>query len=189
MDLDAVKAATWHLHVKAERSGVIADIIAGRASARAVAMLWRGLLPVYQALDSSVFGGAALAGAAAIEADLFVLAPGVDVPLLPQGVAYAERVRGAGEALVAHAYVRYLGDLNGGSILRRRLAGSLGETAFGLAFLDYSAIEDRAAFTRNYRAKLDREVRSRAFDPILHETLVAFEMTIALSDAARAAAT
>jgi heme oxygenase (biliverdin-producing, ferredoxin) len=188
MNLDAVKAATWHLHVQAERSGVIADIIAGRASARGMALLLRGLLPVYQVLDASPFGHPALARAAAIEADLRVLAPGVEVPLLPQGAAYAERVGVAGEALIAHAYVRYLGDLNGGPVLQRCLTHNLDAPLPRLLFNDYPGTADRAAFTRDYRATLDRVVQAREWEPILRETLIAFEMTIALSEAARAAA-
>lgn len=186
MGLDAIKDATWHLHTRAERSGVIADIIAGRASRLAVALLLRGLLPVYQVLDGSVFGGAALARTAAIEADLRVLAPGVDVVLLPEGTVYADRVRAAGEAVVAHAYVRYLGDLNGNLILRRRLVDSLGDVAAQLKFFGDFEMFDRVAFTQDYRVSLDRAVRLERFEAVLQEALIAFEMTIALSEAAKA---
>ena len=60
-DLAAIKVATWALHTQAERSGVIADILAGRASRFEVALLLRNLLPVYQMLDASPYGGPALA--------------------------------------------------------------------------------------------------------------------------------
>jgi heme oxygenase (biliverdin-producing, ferredoxin) len=187
MGLDAIKAATWDLHAKAERSGVMADVLAGRTSRFAVALLLRGLLPVYQVLDVSPFGGAPVARAEAIEGDLCVLMPGMDVPLLPEGLAYADRVRTAGDTLVAHAYVRYLGDLNGGQVMRRRLAACLGDVAPQLRFFDYPGIADVAGLTRDYRAALDRAVRAGDSRAIAQEAVVAFEMNIALSEAVWAA--
>lgn len=185
MDLDAIKAATWALHTKAERSGIIADIIAGRANQYGVALLWRNLLPVYQALDRSAFGHPALARSDAIEADLRLLAPGVDVPLLPEAAAYADRVRAAGDGLVAHAYVRYLGDLNGGRIMKHRLAACLGVMAAKVTFHDYPALADPGAFVRSYRSALDLAVQAVPHELAAGEALVAFEMNIALSQAVK----
>jgi hypothetical protein len=91
------------MHTQAERSGVIADILAGRASRAAVGLLLRGLLPIHQGLDAPQFNEPSLARTATIEADLQVLAPGAEVKLLPEGTAYAERVRAAGGVQVAYA--------------------------------------------------------------------------------------
>jgi hypothetical protein len=180
--LDEIKAATRGLHVRAERSGVIADILGGRASRPAVALLLRGLLPVYQVLDLSTFGHLALARVGPIEADLQTLAPGADVALLPEGAAYGEQVRAAGEGLVAHAYVRYLGDLNGGPLIER----CLGAAGAGLTFFAHPGIADPSGFARDFRAHLDRVVRAADFDAVLREVMVSFEMTIALSEAVKA---
>jgi heme oxygenase (biliverdin-producing, ferredoxin) len=185
--LDAVKAATWDLHTRAERGGIIAEIMAGRASRLGVALLLRNLLPVYQVLDGSRFGVPALARSAAIEADLLVLWPDVELPLLAEGRAYAERVelavRGDGSALIAHAYVRYLGDLNGGRIMRRRLVACLGDLAGGLTVHEYPMLRDKDAFTRAYREELDAAVRAAEFELVVQEAMAAFEMNIALSEA------
>ncbi len=192
MDLDAIKAATWGLHTKAERTGIIADIVAGRASRLGVALLLRNLLPVYEALDGSLLGHPVLVRCAVIEADLRLLSPYAELPLLAEGAAYAEQVRcaaaGDGEALIAHAYVRYLGDLNGGQILKRQLVRCLGELAHDLRFHDYPGLEDRRAFAQAYRDELDTAVRGARFDDLVREAVTVFEMNIALSEAVRAAA-
>ncbi len=184
MDLDAIKAATWNLHIRAERSGIIADILAGRASRFGVALLLRNLLPVYQVLDASVFGHPALARSAAIEADLMVLAPDVALPLLPQGAAYAAQVLGAGDGLAGHAYVRYLGDLNGGRVMRRRLR----KIGAPMTFHDYPGLDDLDPFIRDYRKVLDQAVRAAPFEAVQREALAGFEMNIALSEAVGRAA-
>ena len=125
---------------------------------------------------------------AAIEADLRVLAAGTDLPLLPQAVAYADRVRAAGERrLVAHAYVRYLGDLNGGRIMQRRLALCLGEQA-PVAFHEFPHMDDPDRFTQDYREMLDQAVRNATFEPVRQEALAAFSLNIALSEAVKTAA-
>lgn len=61
------------------------------------------------------------------------------------------------ELLVAHAYVRQLGDLSGGQILRRVAARALRLTGEeGLAFYSFPEIPDFAQFKCEYRARLDR---------------------------------
>ncbi len=188
--LDAVKAATWNLHKHAERTGIVADILAGRARREGVALFLRNLLPVYQILDASVFGRPGLVRSAAIEADLRVLSPEAEPALLPEGAAYAEWVREVvseeGARLVAHAYVRYLGDLNGGAILRRYLITCLGDTAKALTFLDHPLLDDKAAFTRAYRLELDQAVQAAGVDAVVLETKLAFALNIALSAAVSA---
>jgi hypothetical protein len=187
MGLDGVRAASWELHARAEGAGIIADILAGRASRYGVALLLRNLLPVYQVLDASAFGVPALARSGAITMDLHLLAPDKDLPLLAAGAAYADRVRQAGAGLVGHAYVRYLGDLNGGRVLRRRMADCLGDVGRALSFHDYPALGDLDRFTRDYREGLDRVVRAVGCETVLREVLVGFELNIALAEAVRAA--
>ncbi len=190
--LDAVKAATWPWHARAERSGIIADILAGRATRFGVALLLRNLLPAYQALDATRFGLPSLVRTSAIQADLLALMPGADPPLLAEATAYADLVHLAakddGNRLIAHAYVRYLGDLNGGLIMKRRLITCLGEVAQSLTFHDYPLVKDTRAFARAYRADLDLAVREGAFDLVAAEAAKAFRLNIALSEAVRAKA-
>lgn len=190
--LDAVKAATWAWHARAERSGIIADILAGQATRFSVALLLRNLLPVYQALDATRFGLPPLRRSAAIQADLLVLVPGANLPLLAEATAYADLVReaakGDGTRLIAHAYVRYLGDLYGGLIMKRRLLGCLGVLAGRLTFHDYPLIQDIRAFARAYREDLEMVVQEAVLDLVAAEAVTAFKLNIALSEAVRAKA-
>jgi heme oxygenase len=188
--LDGVKAATWDLHMRAERGGIIADILAGKATRSGVALLLRNLLPVYRGLDASRFCAPGLARCEAIEADLRVLSPDAEPPLLPEGRAYADRVLEAvqldGPELVAHAYVRYLGDLNGGRIMQRRLVACLGDAAQGLTVHAYPTLADPAGFIPVYRAQLDAAMTAGDPDVVVREALVAFDLNIALSEAVSA---
>lgn len=187
MDLNAIKAATWHLHVQAERGGVIADILSGRATRFGLALFLRNLLPIYQVLDGSIFGGPHLARSEAIEADLRQLSPDDVTPLLPEGAAYAARVTSMASSsfggLLAHAYVRYLGDLNGGRILRDRVHRCIGEAATGLLFHDHIGIDDVNQFAKSYRSELERNIPAAGFERVAREVPIAFALNIALSEA------
>jgi len=94
----------------------------------------------------------------------------------------ARAAAGDGSRLIAHAYIRYLGDLYGGQILRRILARSLGLGAPSLSFYDFPAIADAEAFKAGYRAALDQaalEIEDCA--GVVEEAALAFELNIAVS--------
>jgi heme oxygenase (biliverdin-producing, ferredoxin) len=81
------------------------------------------------------------------------------------------------ELLVAHAYVRYLGDLSGGQLLGPTIAGALGAGGRGAAFYAFPAIGDIDAFKRRYRAGLDAVPLDETHgDRIVAEAVHAFTM-------------
>lgn len=86
------------------------------------------------------------------------------------------------ELLVAHAYVRQLGDLSGGQILRRIAARALrlsGEE--GLAFYSFPQIPDIAQFKCEYRSRLDRLPADGAMkDELVAEAVHAFMLNSAM---------
>jgi len=203
---DVLRARTRELHVQAERSGIVAEILRGRACRYGYALFLRNLVPVYAHLEEGLElhrtapGIAAVAERAvyrssALESDLAELweSPWREaLPLLPSGARYGQRVReaarGDGSRLVAHAYARYLGDLNGGRILRRILSRSLGLGPGALSFYVYPGIADLDEFRTAYRATLDD---AAAFvDPaaVVEEALAAFRLTIDVSEEVRRAA-
>ncbi|MDB5652821.1 MAG: biliverdin-producing heme oxygenase [Tardiphaga sp.] len=194
----ALYLGTKTLHVEAERSGILRDMLRGEASRDGIILLQRNLLAAYQALELGLerhrdtpalqaLANYRLDRAPALAADLTALCGGdfTSVPLLPAGAAYAQRVtacaEGDGVRLIAHAYTRYLGDLNGGQILKRLLMKNPGLRAEELSFYDFPNL-DLAALKSGYRDALDR-AGLQAADPqaVIDEGLVAFQLNIDLS--------
>ncbi len=203
--LEALRERTADLHTRAERSGIISDILHGRADRDGYVMMLRNFLPVYQALEGQLQQHAGtpavgpimrpeLARAGAIAADLASLAADTSaLPVLPATASYVDAIVRAGEGdasrLIAHAYARYLGDLSGGQILRRLLARSLGLPPGALSFYEFPDIADIAQFKADYRAAIDRagdEVED--FESVVEEGARAFELNIELSAALQTAA-
>jgi heme oxygenase len=196
-----LKQATQSLHVEAERSGFVRDMLRGGVTMGGYALFLRNLLPAYQALEAGLerlaptplFRGLALGAvyrAPALRADLAAIAGAGwmnTVRLLPEGTAYAERValvsRGDGAPLIAHAYARTLGDLNGGQVLKRLLGRALNLDGGALSFYDFPDIADLAAFRLDYRAALDRAAQEIPdITPVVDEAVEAFRLNIALSE-------
>jgi heme oxygenase len=203
---DRLRTRTHALHVQAERAGVVGELLQGRASRDAYALLLRNLLPAYQRLEEGLESHrerAALAAVAeravyrseAIGSDLAALCGRYweqSLPLLPAGERYAQRVAeaaaGDGSRLLAHAYTRFLGDLNGGRILRRLLSRSLALEADALAFYAYPEIADLDAFRHAYRGALDAAGAFADADAVAEEALAAFAHNIEVSEAVQRAA-
>lgn len=199
---EKLREATRSLHVQAERSGIIGQLVRGGGTREAYALLLRNLAPAYREMErgldrharSAALGAVVrreLFRAAALESDLDRIAGdawGETLPLLPVAERYAGRVSAAAEGdgirLVAHAYLRYLGDLSGGQIMKRLLAKSLGLDRSELAFYDFPAIGDVSAFKDEYRKAIDGTIVNGA-DPaeVIDEAVTGFRLTIELSEA------
>jgi len=202
---DVLRSRTRELHAQAERSGIVAEILRGRACRYGYSLFLRNLVPVYAYLEEglevhrSAPGIGAVAQRAvyrssALESDLAELwgSPWREVLLLlPSGVRYGQRVReaarGDGSRLLAHAYARYLGDLNGGRILRRLVSCSLGLGPGALSFYGYPGIADLDAFRTTYRATLDEAAAFVDPTAVVEEALAAFRLTIDVSEEVRRA--
>ncbi len=201
--VEAMRERTRTLHVTAERTGIIAQLLRGRGTQQAYALLLRNLLPVYETLESALLRHAAapvvglivrpaLRRSDAIRADLAQL-DASDLPVLPEATAYvraiAEAGSGAGHRLLAHAYTRYLGDLSGGQIIKKILARSLDLRPEMLSFYDFPDIADIPRFKDDYRASLEQAGASMAeHGPVIEEAALAFTLNIVLSEALQAAA-
>ena len=195
---------TRKLHVEAERTGIIRDLLRGEADCEGYVLLLRNLFPAYQAMERGLErhrgspGLGALADyrldrAPAIESDLVALYGrhwSRDIPLLAAGETYASRIaqaaEGDGAGLIAHAYTRYLGDLSGGQILQRLLARSLELRPSELTFYDFPRYADLDSLKADYRKTLDE---AGAVLPDAHavveEGAIAFTHNIAVSCAVK----
>ena len=183
---------------------MVQDIRRGRVTRACYATLLRNLLPAYRAMERGLDSHRAACGvrlvarsavyrSRAIEEDLDTLCPDWNrmLPLLSAGRRYERRAsmaaQGDGSRLLAHAYVRYLGDLSGGQILGRLLAGALGLGRGALSFHEFPEIADLPAFKAAYREAFDRagseipDVRC-----VLDEAATVFLLNIEVSEAVRA---
>lgn len=174
---DRLRLGTRELHTAAERTPLMAALLAGRIERPVYCALLRNLHVIYEALETSpgplgiggplaVFDMAALRRSDALAEDLRVL-HGADwsgaLPVQAAAQAYAERIRAlaaAGScALVAHAYVRYLGDLHGGQMLHRRVTQALGLSGdAGVGFYEFGSTERVLALRRGMREAIGRLV-------------------------------
>ena len=197
----AFRARTRALHREAERTGIVRELIGGRATRQGYAWLLSNLLPVYEEMEDALSRRPRLHGmeslalpsvyrSEAIRADLqsIVEPHWPPIPLLPTARRYASRVRAVGRddgaRLIAHAYVRYLGDLNGGRIMGRILADSLRLPRDSLGFCDFPDIADIADFIADYRLRIDRASEGlRDCQSVVEEAAIAFNYNIELSKA------
>lgn len=202
---ELLRDRTRALHVMAERSGIIGEILRGGGTRHGYGLLLGNLLPAYWELERGLdrhigspligaFANPSLYRANAIESDLVAMAGPKwreVFALLPEGSQYAERIAevaaGDGVRLIAHAYLRYLGDLSGGQIMRRLLAKSLNLDECALRFYDFPGISDAAAFKAEFRNALDRCAAGNDVNQIVDEAIRAFELNIALSKAVHSA--
>jgi heme oxygenase (biliverdin-producing, ferredoxin) len=202
----ALYLRTRTLHVEAERTGIIRDLLRAEASRDGYVLLLRNLLPAYRAIEQGLerHHGSPILGALAryrfdrgpaIESDLAALYGqrwSCDVPLLAAGELYASRVaeaaEGDGARLIAHAYIRYLGDLSGGQILKRLLAQSLELRPAELSFYDFPRFADLDALKADYRQALDQAgALVGDGEAVVEEGAAAFSHNIVLSCAVHAA--
>ena len=143
---ERLRAGTKDLHTAAERAGIMPALLSGDLALNRYCALLRNLHALYAAMELALTRHAthvevapvffpALFRQASLADDLTALhGPGwlERFSLKPATQAYIARLQDLGTAqpalLVAHAYVRYLGDLSGSQMLRPIVARSYGLT-------------------------------------------------------------
>jgi heme oxygenase (biliverdin-producing, ferredoxin) len=203
---DILFERTRTLHVRAERSGIISDILSGEASRYGYALLLRNLLPAYQEMEAGLERQRLPPGRSIVRRELY-RAPALiadlralygpeweqSLPMLSASAHYGRDVAAAAEnggiRLIAHVYTRYFGDLSGGQILKKLLSRKLGLKAQELSFYDFPHIADADVFKRDYRMALNQATQEITdVDAIVAEAISAFEHNIAVSEAVKKAA-
>jgi heme oxygenase (biliverdin-producing, ferredoxin) len=181
-------------HIEAERSGIMHRLLTRTLNLGTYVALLRNLLPVYQALEQEMvrhqgdhvvapFHHPGLARSKALEADLELLAGPEwrSLPVIPESQAYVDQIHAAASRdpalLVAHGYVRYLGDLSGGQILKKIVAESFKlARGAGVGFYEFPDLGDLDAFKHRYRAALDAlSPGPERADSIVKEAIGGFE--------------
>ncbi|MEU6645822.1 biliverdin-producing heme oxygenase [Saccharomonospora sp. NPDC046836] len=196
-----LREATREEHEHAESAPFITALLAGQLDRTAYHALLGQSYFFYTALedvgktwrDDEVVGpfiSKALERTAALEADLeWLTGPGwrAGLALLRSTERYAHRIRtvcaSSPSAFVAHHYTRYLGDLSGGQIVRRKLMSIYGLTSDGLRFYSFDDIERPKLFKDTYRQRLDDAPWTAAEqDNLLAEANEAFRLNRAVFD-------
>jgi heme oxygenase len=192
---DRLRAETHALHVAVERGALMRALLGRSFDRGAYVALLRALHPIYVALEEGLARRAAhpaiaplrlpgLERAGALARDLAALqgpAWAREVDSAPGAADYARRLRRLSrdrpERLAAHAYVRYLGDLSGGRVLRRRVAAALQRPqGDGTAFYDFGSEARAARLALELRAALAAAGPADFGDAIVDEARRAFDM-------------
>ncbi len=205
---EALRHETSALHAEVERTGVMRELLCGRIERASYCSLLRNLHEVYATLESALRSHAAhpliapivfpkLFRGDALAADLNELHGARwkdELVLTPATRNYAARLREIEslrpELLVPHSYVRYLGDLSGGQILKRLVARIFGLTpGQGVAFFEFGTDDEVAASALAFRSGLDAiAVDAKCSAEIVAEAQRAFIMHRELFDELDAAA-
>ncbi len=201
-----LQAATRAMHSEAERSGIMPGLLRGDIDRATYCLLLRNLHALYESLEHALDRHAgtpavapvrlpALFRAPALKGDLQYLhgSDWVALPLTATMRRYRGRVEDLcdehPECLAAHAYVRYLGDLSGGQILRPIVRQALGLVdGAGTAFYAFGDDRGVEALKKQLRAALDAlPVDAAAGDAIVAEAVAAFALHVRLFEELEAA--
>lgn len=170
-----LRQATRSDHTEAESADFISTLMQGERRGSDYVLLLAQYRPLYGALEQATATrraepalaellDPALDRLAAIDADLPRLvewAGMASIPdAVPEALAYAERIRSVdeepdGARLVAHHYLRYLGDLSGGQVIGRLVARHYGVPAAALSMWQFDGIEKPKVYKDRYRELLD----------------------------------
>ncbi len=193
---ERLKNETRDLHARAERSGAMRLLLCGGLDRAQYCALLRALHAIYEGLEAALAQHAphplvspvCLPGLARTErlvADLRTLhgeSWQQDLAVPAAARRYARRLRLLARwqppLLTAHAYVRYLGDLHGGQVLKRLVASTYAlETGTGTSFYDFGDRDTTQALIRDFRQGLGEiGVRDLAIEaPLVREARHAFQ--------------
>lgn len=182
-------------HNAAEQSPFISELLAGRVNTDGYVDYLIRLQMIYTAIEDAVRAhredplvaavyDPALERHRALAADLEHWAPGTRWQVNSAAAqAYQDRIARADwtGALVAHHYVRYLGDLSGGQAIGRMLDRAFGLGGAGLSFYDFPMRPK--PYKDAYRARLDElGLSSRENVRIVDEVKIAFGLNQAVFD-------
>jgi heme oxygenase (biliverdin-producing, ferredoxin) len=193
---ERLKTETRALHTAAERSVFMSALLRRRMERPAYCALLRNLHAVYAVLEPSLERHAMhpmlapvflppLWRTRALEQDLQALHGATwadELVLQPAAMSYVDRLRDLDASqpglLLAHAYVRYLGDLSGGQMLKNIVAQSpLLDGAGAVAFYGFGDADSARELTQAFRDGLAAVAADdRQADALVDEAKLAFQL-------------
>lgn len=176
---EQIQGATEESHRSAERTDFIVNLMGGTLNQHAYLRYLEALAPIYEQLETLLRARAArpllkdfdhrgLDRFSRVQADIALLRGHTRVansavrPLAT--TAYLLRLHAdiEDERLLAHHYIRYLGDLSGGQAIARLVARHYQIPPEALSFYDFHELSDAKAYKVEYREKLNRADLSEA---------------------------
>ena len=167
-----LRAETQDLHTIAERSGVMRLLLRGTLPASEYAWLLRNLYEIYAALESGMtahatdpvlapFAHPGLRRMSSLHRDLDAIGGSqwAMMNVTPTTRRYVARLVELSDRdpqlLLAHAYVRYLGDLSGGQHIARIVRRALPQFDKAVEFYSFPELGDLDAFKTAVRDGMD----------------------------------
>lgn len=195
-----LKAATQPVHDAAERAPFVGRLMGGEEPIESYIRFLAQLHAIYTELEriaatmsddpvAGPFVEPALTRVPELDADLTALAGDDWRTTYPPTAATAALVDHLATTcaewpggFIAHHYVRYLGDLSGGQLIRRSVARTYGfESATGTRFFVFEHLDNGVQFKKHYRRLLDEAPWSAAERRrIVDEAIRAFELNTAV---------
>ncbi len=196
-----IKAVTDENHRAAEESKFIVDLMSGQSSMLNYYRYMAALAPIYAQMEAAFqerspegilqyFDHRALDRFNKIESDLDFLAKELDLPedwseknQLNSTNTYLARItpETSDARLLAHHYIRYLGDLSGGRIIGRMLQKHYSLPSEAMNFYNFDEIGDPVFYKRRYRDLLNliplSEIEQEEF---LDEVVILYGITRAI---------
>lgn len=184
-----LREATAAIHDDVEHTDFMVDLMEGRLDAEAYATLLTQYEVIYSALEDRArafaddpvfapFHDPRLDRHARIVSDLESLGAG-DIAVTEAALDYASELAAitTPEAMIAHHYTRYLGDLSGGQAIGTLMGRHYGIGPEALTMWDFSALGKTKPFKDAYRARLDGIAATGGDEEVVTaETLEAFDL-------------
>lgn len=191
-----LRERTASAHEDAEGSVFMSDLLDGSATAQAYTELSAQLYFVYVALEGAVRRHSHGYPVSAIYDPRLERVEGIARDLesllgaewrekfspLPATERYVARLAEVDELqVIAHHYVRYLGDIAGGQVIARMMTRHYGIGPESLNFYDFAAIGKIKPYRDSYRASLDElSLSAEEAEAVVAEAVRAFGLNTAL---------
>lgn len=167
-----LKQETAEAHERAENSTFMVDLLGGELDKAAFIALQEQALLFYTALEQALdsfdsdpcvqyVADRRLDRVATLRHDLEQLGGNIAPEAMPSTANYIaelEQIANSGDsaAMIAHHYVRYLGDLSGGQVVASKMKNLLGIPEEALTFYHFEGIGKLKPYKDSYRASLDK---------------------------------
>lgn len=191
-------------HLAAERHPLMQALVRGGATRKDYAVLLLNYLSLYRAIETAIDLNAdtspvltnlwvdSLRRVPSLEEDLrfFSTENSAQGTCGPHTVEYISHIEGLAkdqpDLIAAHAYVRYLGDLSGGQMIKRVISKTLElSPSQGLSFYEFKGLEsvDRVNEVKsNFRLALDAVTDEEIKKLMVAEAISAFKWNVKIFD-------